>query len=140
MVRANRCKIIFARRSPMYRSSRRRVYVLRLTFTSPPQQQRVNENKNKEEQRIRREFVLFVSQDTRIDLHAWLIGRKKGGEGGGERRKIENKRRQIRGWRVPENFHSMALRSLVIFFFFFFSHLVLKMAHLRESCNQVESR
>lgn len=80
----------------------------------------MNENKNKEEQRIRREFVLFVSQDTRIDLHAWLIGRKKGGEGGGERRKIENKRRQIRGWRVPENFHSMALRSLVIFFFFFF--------------------
>lgn len=124
MVRANRCKIIFARRSPMYRSSRRRVYVLRLTFTSPPtttkgEQEQRGTKKNKEEEEEK--FVLFVSrsQHRRIDLHAWLIRRKKRGEGrGGGRREIENKRRQIRGWRVPENFHSMALRSLVIFFFF----------------------
>lgn len=91
MVRANRCKIIFARRSPMYRSSRRRVYVLRLTFTSPPtttkgEQEQRGTKKNKEEEEEK--FVLFVSrsQHRRIDLHAWLIRRKKRGGRGGKKR------------------------------------------------------
>lgn len=45
-----------------------------------------------------------------------------------EKRKQEATNKEGGGWMVPENFHSMALRSLVIFF-----SLGLKMAHLRES-------